>query len=64
MQLLLTPSEKQSQYRLLMQANTTADYARYPYLLGQKVRTYNWTWASIVGYPLYYVSNTGYFSGK
>jgi hypothetical protein len=36
-------------------------YARYSYVLGQKVRTYNWTWASIVGYPLYYVSNTGLF---
>jgi len=41
----------------------SSDYARYPYLLGQKTRTYNWTWASIVGYPLYYVSNTGYFTG-
>src|SRR5665647_757934 len=40
----------------------TPDFAKYPYLLGQKVRTYNWTWASIVGSPLYYVSNTGYFS--
>jgi hypothetical protein len=36
-------------------------YARYCYVLGQKVRLYNWTWASIVGYPLYYVSNTGLF---
>ena len=41
----------------------SSDLAQYPYLLGQKVRTYNWTWASIVGSPLYYVSNTGYFSG-
>ena len=41
----------------------SSDYAKYPYLLGQKVRNYNWTWASIVGYPLYYVSNTGYFTG-
>jgi hypothetical protein len=38
-------------------------YAYYGYFLGQKVRQYNWTWASIVGYPLYYVSNTGYFTG-
>jgi hypothetical protein len=37
----------------------STEYARYPYLLGQKVRSYNWTWASIVGYPFYYVSNTG-----
>lgn len=28
-------------------------YAKYCYILGQKVRFYNWTWASIVGYPLY-----------
>ena len=41
----------------------SSDYAKYPYLLGQKVRNYNWTWASIVGYPLYYVSNIGYFTG-
>jgi hypothetical protein len=50
------PSSYASQY--------SGDYARYPYLLGQKVRAYNWTWASIVGYPFYYVSNTGYFSGS
>ena len=31
------------------------------YFLGQKVRQYNWTWASIVGYPLYYVSNENRF---
>ena len=36
----------------------SSDYAQYTYLLGQKVRTYNWTWASIVGSPFYYVSNT------
>lgn len=39
-------------------------YAYYDYFLGQRVRLYNWTWASIVGYPFYYVSNTGYFSGQ
>jgi len=44
-------------------AQYSTDSAQYTYLLGQKVRTYNWTWASIVGSPLYYVSNTGYFSG-
>jgi hypothetical protein len=38
-------------------------YARYCYTLGQRVRQYNWTWVSIVGWPLYYVSNTAYFSG-
>jgi hypothetical protein len=40
---------------------THTSYARYCYVLGQKVRLYNWTWASIVGYPLYYVSNAGVF---
>jgi hypothetical protein len=38
-------------------------YANYCHFLGQKVNQYNWTWASIVGYPLYYVSNTGFFTG-
>jgi len=33
-------------------------YALYDYTLGKRVRLYNWTWASIVGWPLYYVSNT------
>ncbi len=42
----------------------SSDYTQYCKLLGEKVRTYNWTWASIVGYPFYYVSNTGYFSGQ
>jgi hypothetical protein len=36
-------------------------YAKYCYILGQKTRQYNWTWSSIVGYPLYYVSNAGLF---
>jgi hypothetical protein len=35
-----------------------SSYARYCYVLGQKVRQYNWTWTSIVGWPFYYVSNT------
>jgi hypothetical protein len=39
------------------------NYARYCHFVGQRVRLYNWTWASIVGYPFYYVSNTGYFTG-
>jgi len=34
-------------------------YAKYAYTVGSKVRAYNWTWVSIVGYPFYYVSNTG-----
>lgn len=37
--------------------------ARYCHFLGERVRLYNWTWASIVGYPFYYVSNTGNFTG-
>jgi hypothetical protein len=36
-------------------------YAKYCYILGQTVRTYNFTWVSIVGYPLYYVSNVNLF---
>ncbi len=37
-------------------------YAQYSFFLGQRVNVYNWTWASIVGYPFYYVSNTVSFS--
>jgi hypothetical protein len=37
-------------------------YVKYCHTLGNTVRLYNWTWASIVGYPFYYVSNTGVFS--
>ena len=33
-------------------------YAQYCYIFGQKVNQYNWTYVSIVGYPLYYVTNT------
>ncbi|MBT0159334.1 hypothetical protein G4O51_05045 [Candidatus Bathyarchaeota archaeon A05DMB-2] len=40
------------------------NYAYYFYFLGQRVRAYNWTWASIVGYPFYYVTNTGNFTGQ
>jgi hypothetical protein len=39
-------------------------YARYCYTLGTKTREYNWTWISIVGYPLYYVSNTEKFANN
>jgi hypothetical protein len=34
-------------------------YAEYFYELGKRVNQYNWTWTSIVGWPFYYVSNTG-----
>jgi hypothetical protein len=37
-------------------------YARYCYTLGSKTQEYNWTWVSIVGYPVYYVSNTETFA--
>ena len=40
---------------------STDSYAKYCYILGQRVRQHNWTWVSIVGYPLYYVCNTGLF---
>jgi hypothetical protein len=39
-------------------------YAKYCYILGQKVRTHNFTWVSIVGYPLYYVSNVNLFPNE
>ena len=38
------------------------EYANYCHFLGQKVQQYNWTWASIVGYPFYYVSNAETFT--
>jgi len=38
--------------------NVDYPYTQYCYTLGQKTRLHNWTWVSIVGYPLYYVSNT------
>jgi len=41
----------------------SSDYAQYDYQLGRMVNRYNWTWVSIVGYPLYYVSNTLALSG-
>jgi hypothetical protein len=36
-------------------------YAKYFHTLGSLTRLHNWTWASIVGYPFYYVTNTNYF---
>jgi hypothetical protein len=39
-------------------------YVRYCYTLGNLTRVYNWTWTSIVGYPFYYVSNTGVFANE
>ena len=40
------------------------NYVKYCWTLGNTVRVYNWTWASIVGYPFYYVSNNAVFSGS
>ncbi len=37
-------------------------YAMYDYTLGKITELYNWTWVSIVGYPFYYVTNTGFLS--
>ena len=37
-------------------------YAMYDYTLGKVTQLYNWTWVSIVGYPFYYVTNTGFLS--
>jgi hypothetical protein len=42
--------------------SSSRSYARYTYTLGQRVNSYNWTWVSIVGYPLYYVTNTAFFA--
>jgi len=42
----------------------THAYVRYCYTLGNLTRVYNWTWASIVGYPFYYVSNTAVFANE
>jgi hypothetical protein len=39
-------------------------YAQYFYEVGKRVNLYNWTWTSIVGWPFYYVSNTGKFSSS
>lgn len=40
-----------------------SSYAKYCHTLGIKTRVYNWTWVSIVGYPVYYVTNTNFFTG-
>ncbi len=42
--------------------STHTSYAKYDYTLGQLTRSYNWTWVSIVGWPFYYVTNTGFLS--
>ncbi len=39
-------------------------YTPYCHTLGKLTRVYNWTWASIVGYPFYYVSNKGVFASQ
>jgi hypothetical protein len=42
----------------------SANYAEYCYQVGNISRLYNWTWASIVGYPFYYVTNTLNLTGN
>jgi hypothetical protein len=42
--------------------STDSSYAQYSWTLGQRVLQYNWTWVSIVGWPLYYVSNNVLFN--
>jgi len=39
-------------------------YAEYDYTVGKMTAFYNWTWVSIVGYPFYYVTNTGCLSSQ
>lgn len=46
------------------QGYQSGSYAKFAHTLGSKTRQYNWTWVSIVGYPLYYVSNTAIFSSS
>jgi hypothetical protein len=40
----------------------TGSYAMYDYTLGKATELYNWTWVSIVGFPFYYVTNTGFLN--
>jgi hypothetical protein len=42
--------------------SSNGSFAKYDYTLGQMTQLYNWTWVSIVGYPFYYVTNTGSLS--
>src|SRR5208283_4950722 len=41
-----------------------SSYAMYDYTLGKITQLYNWTWVSIVGWPFYYVTNTGLLSSS
>jgi len=54
-------SHEDEGYYVIAYENDT--YSKYCYTLGVKTQQYNWTWVSIVGYPLYYVSNTETFTG-
>ena len=42
----------------------TSNWQQYPYTIGKRVNTYNWTWVSIVGYPFYYASNKVSFASN
>ena len=42
--------------------SANGSFDKYDYTLGEMTQLYNWTWVSIVGYPFYYVTNTGSLS--
>ncbi len=44
--------------------STENSFAPYDYTLGKVTEDYNWTWVSIVGWPFYYVTNTGSLSSS
>jgi len=44
--------------------STHSSFDQYDYTLGKITQLYNWTWVSIVGYPFYYVTNTGSLSNS
>jgi hypothetical protein len=56
------PMPSQFNTSLLGYDSTHNSYALYDYTLGKLTRSYNWTWVSIVGWPFYYVTNTGFLS--
>ncbi len=56
------PSDYCEGYPLEEYGYSGGSYAKYCYTLGSLTRQYNWTWVSIVGYPVYYVSNTETFA--
>ena len=53
-----------SQYQSTGYDGKDYSYAKYDWILGQQTMLHNWTWVSIVGYPFYYVTNTGFLSAS